>query len=293
MLKKSLLLLLALMLVFSLSGCGSNEPADVEEPKISEEPGTAQSYDSLEDGIYFAQDDEFAGSGWKYVVTIEVENGEIVSAEWNGVHKDAGPDKLTLSKSGEYGLVEIGGAQAEWHEQAELAVAYLLETQDPTKITYTDEAGHTDAIAGVSIHVIEFFELAKKALDNGPVGRGEYKDGYYHAEADDYQNDFKYFVDLTVINGYIVAAKWNALNPDGEDKFTLSESGEYGMVEIGGAQAEWHEQAEAVAAHLIKTQDPTAINYVDDAGHTDDIAGVSINVNVFFELAEKALADAK
>ncbi len=32
------------------------------------------------DGIYFAQEDGFAGSGWKSVVTIEVNDGKIVSA---------------------------------------------------------------------------------------------------------------------------------------------------------------------------------------------------------------------
>ena len=64
-------------------------------------------------------------------------------------------------------------------------------------------------------------------------------------------------------------------------------------IENGGAQAEWHEQAEAATAHLIEIQDPTSITYVDDAGHTDDIAGVSINVDTFFELAEKALEGAR
>ncbi|MDK2933851.1 MAG: hypothetical protein PWP27_1661 [Clostridiales bacterium] len=83
-------------------------------------------------------------------------------------------------------MKEKGGAQAEWHEQAEKAEAYLLKTQDPTKITYTDDEGHTDLISGATIHVKEFFDLAKKALDNGPVGRGQYKDGAYHAEEKDF-----------------------------------------------------------------------------------------------------------
>jgi hypothetical protein len=61
-------------------------------------------------------------------------------------------------------MVEKGGAQAEWHEQAKAAEAYLLEVQDPTAIEYTDDEGHTDAISGVSIHVIEFFDLVEKAL---------------------------------------------------------------------------------------------------------------------------------
>ncbi|MDK2800646.1 MAG: hypothetical protein PWQ70_2265, partial [Clostridiales bacterium] len=68
--------------------------------------------------------------------------------------------------NGKYGMKEKGGAQAEWHEQAEKAEAYLLKTQDPTKITYTDDEGHTDLISGATIHVKEFFELANEALAN-------------------------------------------------------------------------------------------------------------------------------
>ncbi|KUO53317.1 MAG: FMN-binding protein [Desulfitibacter sp. BRH_c19] len=283
MLKKFFAVTLVLMLAFSLSGCGSNEPTEVE-PQGSD--------GKYEDGIYFAQEDEFV-KDWKYLVTIEVKDGEIVSADWNGANINAGPDKDTVSKSGGYPMVENGGAQAPWHEQAEKAEAYLVETQDPTQIAYNDDAGHTDDIAGVSIHVIEFFELAEKALANGPVGRGPYKDGAYFAEEDDFVKDFKYSASLTVINGNIVAADWDGLHTDGSDKDTMSIEGEYPMVENGGAQAPWHEQAEKAAAYLLEIQDPTAVVYSDDAGHTDDIAGVSIHVIEFFELAEKALEEAK
>lgn len=117
------------------------------------------------DGTYYAEEADFGSSGWKYTATITVVNGNIVAADWNGVHKDGGDDKDTVSASGEYGMVEKGGAQAEWHEQAALAEAFLIEKQDPAAITYTTDQGHTDAIAGVSIHVVEFFELAEKALE--------------------------------------------------------------------------------------------------------------------------------
>lgn len=116
------------------------------------------------DGTYYAEEPEFGSSGWKYTATITVMNGKIVAADWNGIHKDGGDDKDTVSKNGEYGMVEKGGAIAEWHEQAYLAEQYLIETQDPTAITYTTEQGHTDAISGVTIHVVEFFTLAEEAL---------------------------------------------------------------------------------------------------------------------------------
>jgi len=289
MLKKFLVFSLLLMLTFSLVGCGTEEPKEAE-PQESTEAEPQESEVKYEDGIYFVQEDGFSKNGWKYVVTIEVKDGEIVSADWNGANIAGGPDKDTLSKAGKYPMVENGGAQAPWHEQAEKAEAYLIETQDPTAITYKDDEGHTDDIAGVSIHVIEFFDLAKKALDNGPVGKGPYEDGVYYAEQDSYSHDFKYTASLTVINGYIVAADWNGVNINGgKDKDTLSADGEYPMVESGGAQAPWHEQAEKAEAYLLETQDPTAITYKDDEGHTDDIAGVSIHVVEFFDLAKEAL----
>ena len=60
-------------------------------------------------------------TGWKYMVIIEVQNGEIVSATWNGANRDGGTDKVTRSRSGEYGMAENGGAMAPWYEQAAAA----------------------------------------------------------------------------------------------------------------------------------------------------------------------------
>jgi len=287
---------IALVVVITLAlivGCAKpavNEPA----PAPVETNQEAAKY---EDGIYFAQEDGFAGSsGWKYVVTIEVKDGKIIKAGWNGAHKNGGTDKKTRSASGEYGMKANGGAQAEWHEQAGLVEAYLLETQDPKAITYTNAEGNTDAISGASIHVKEFFTLAEKALANSPVGKGQYKDGAYHAEdkAFDEKSGWKNTVDLTIINGYIVAADWNGIHKDGgDDKDTQSADGRYGMKAYGGAKAEWHEQAALAEAYLLEKQDPTAIAYTNAEGNTDAISGASIKVKEFFTLAEEALASAK
>jgi len=289
--KKLLAVLLVGMLLISLVGCSANEPAQPKEETKKEEVKSAGKY---KDGLYYAEEEGFT-KDWKYSATLQVENGKIVSADWNGVNIKGGKDKVTLSSDGEYGLVAKGNAQAEWHEQAAKAAAYLVETQDPTKITYKDAEGHTDDIAGVSIHVIEFFELAQKALDNGPVPQGPYKDGFYYAQENEFAKGWKTTVNITVKNGTIVGADWNALPEDetNPDKDTYSKSGEYGIVAKGNAQAEWHEQAAKAEVYLLKTQDPTKITYKDEEGHTDDIAGVSIHVSEFFKLAEEALQNAK
>jgi len=291
--KRIRLIVAAIAIVLVFAGCGGKEGAAT--PVAS---GAAMAPSAvLSDGVYFAQEAGFnERTGWKYMVTLEVSDGKIVSAEWNGANRDGGTDKIERSKSGEYGMVANGGAMAPWFEQAEAAQAYLLQTQDPTEITYSDDQGHTDAISGASIHVKEFFDLAETALSDGPVGYGMWKDGQYHAEEAAFAegNGWKYMTDITVISGRIVAANWNGVHVDGgTDKKTRSMDGEYGMVANGGAQAPWFDQAMKAEAYLLETQDPTSITYTDETGHTDAISGASIHVREFFSLAEEALAGAK
>lgn len=301
--KRFLNLGLVIVLVLALlAGCAGNKPA--ERPAAKEQENTETTSTEApkeeakyEDGIYFAQEDNFSPkSGWKYVVTLEVKEGKIATVDWTGVHKNGGTDKKTRSIDGKYPMVENGGAKAPWHEQAKIVEAYLLEKQDPTAIEYKDDAGHSDAISGASVTVKPLFALTEKALANGPVGKGKYKDGAYHAEEKAFseKSGFKYTVDMTVVNGNIIVANWTAVHKDGgDDKKTRSINGAYPMVENGGAKTPWHEQAAAVEAHLIASQDPTAIQYKDDGAHTDAISGVSITVSPLFKLAEEALANAK
>ncbi|MFZ5989322.1 MAG: FMN-binding protein [Bacillota bacterium] len=292
---KSKILALGLAAVVAaglLVGCGksqdtssnSNNSNNSNNTSSNTTGNTAKKY---QDGIYFAQEDGFSEkSGWKYMVTIEVKDGKIVKADWNGAHKKAGADKKTVSKEGKYGMVEKGKAQAEWHDQAKKVEDYLLEKQEPV-VQYKDDEGHTDAISGATIGVKEFFDLAKKALDKGPVGSGQYKDGSYHVEGKEFseKSGWKETLDLTVVNGYIVAVDWNGVHKDGgDDKDTVSQKGDYGMVAKGGAKAEWHEQAQKVEAYLLEKQDPAA---------PDAISGATISFEGFFGLAKEALESAK
>ena len=307
--RKIIALFLTMLLVVALFvGCGNNdteEAADTtqdnETPEeVAEETGETEENTDVddasgyEDGFYYAEEETFADSGWKGAVIIEVKDGQMVDINWTAINKNAGPDKKTVSMNGNYGMVENSEATVEWHEQAKAVEDYLLETQDVTAIEYSDDEGHVDVISGVSIHVKDFYALVEKALENGPQEKGPYTDGAYHAEEDEFaESGWKGSVDITVLFGNIVGVNWTAVNESGADKKENSMSGEYGMVENGDASAEWHVQAEAVENYLIETQDVTAIEYSDDEGHVDVISGVSIHVNDFYALAEKALEGAK
>ncbi|WP_339819804.1 FMN-binding protein [Paenibacillus sp. FSL R7-0216] len=116
------------------------------------------------DGTYHAEGAAFdEHSGWKDTVDVVVAAGKIVKVNFSGVN-DKGEDKKQYSIDGKYGM-KAGGAQAEWHEEAAKAEAYLVEKQDPASVTFNAE-GKTDAIAGASITLQPFFELVTKALES-------------------------------------------------------------------------------------------------------------------------------
>jgi len=250
---------------------------------------------TLKDGVFFAQEESFDKSGWKYQVVLEVKGGKIVKAEWNGVNKLGQADKKTVAASGGYGMGRVSKLKKEWHEQAAVVEAYLVQTQDVGFSKYKNAAGNTDAISGASIMVKEFFELSKKALASAPVAKGSYsKDGWYFAGAADFdKSGWKTNVLITVVNGTVVDAVWNGLSNDKKKKSKIveSEKGAYGM-EKAAKQGAWHVQAERAAAALVKAQNPAAIDVKKD-GKTDAVSGVSMAVSEFYALAAEALKAAR
>ena len=247
--------------------------------------GTSVFAASLKDGVYFAQEGQFAKSGWKYNVTLVVKNGRITDVAWNGANVNGGVDKDTASRNGTYRMVEYGGAIAPWWKQAEAVEKKLLSTQNISSITLSDADGHTDAVSGATIKVAPFVNLVKSALASGPNGYGPYKDGTYHAEESAFDHGYKYFVDVTVVSGYIVAANWDAYAEDGsKNKAQKSIDGEYNMVAYGGAMAPWWEQARAVEDKVLMSQ---------SVRQPDAVSGASIGLDPFYTLLNEALAGAR
>ncbi|WP_020615460.1 hypothetical protein [Paenibacillus daejeonensis] len=292
-------LLVMTLTIALLSACGSNNDPEETQP-VNADPAppvtsTNEGNEGLADGRYYAEGDYAEKSGWKEVVALDVQNGQIASVHWNGLHRDGGLDKKSVSEAGAYGMVANGGAQAEWHEQAAKAEQFVVDQQKSEALAPNSE-GKTDAVSGVSIGVGEFSSLIDEALAAGPVTPGPYKDGTYRAEAPEFdaKSGWKENVTITVINGNLAAVSWNGTHKDGgTDKITRSKDGEYGMKANGGAAAEWHEQARSAEQFLLEQQDPANIVYRAEDGKTDAIAGVSIHVDSFVQLAEEALAGAK
>lgn len=176
--KKLLSILLMMVLVVSIvTACaGGNNDGDTNQAPAAnndannaadnaandEQDAQDDADAGLKDGTYTAEQDGF-NNGWKDNVTIEVKDGKIANVNWNSEAEDGGKDKRTSSADGDYGMVEKGGAIAEWHEQAEKVETFLVEKQDVDAIELKDD-GTTNAVAGVTIKVNGFVDLVKKAL---------------------------------------------------------------------------------------------------------------------------------
>lgn len=246
----------------------------------------------VKDGVYFAQSKGFSPQGgWKEQVILEVKGGKITAATWNGVSNIAGAqDKKSYAASGKYGMVKASKIKAEWHEQAKAVESYLVKTQDVNLSKFTAD-GKTDAIAGASMTVSEFFTLAREALSKAPVAKGAYKDGWYYAEAGNFdKSGWKETVLVTVVNGSIVDVVWNAIPKDAAKKSKIVES-MAGRYKMNAKNGEWYVQAQRVEAAIVKAGDPSKIAMKAD-GKTDAISGVSITADAV-GLAVEALKAAK
>ncbi|TAH69498.1 MAG: FMN-binding protein [Anaerolineaceae bacterium] len=121
----------------------------------------------LQDGIYSARTEEADSSGFIYLLTIKVENGNITSVVFDAMNRE-GEYKSYLSTVGEYTMTEDG---LTWKEQADALANYILENQSIEGLT-VDENGKTDVVSGVSISIDDFLELTEKALVKAASGEG-------------------------------------------------------------------------------------------------------------------------
>ncbi len=118
------------------------------------------------------------------------------------------------------------------------------------------------------------------------------KDGTYKTEGAEFDANtgFKDSVEITVKDGKISEVNWDATHKDGgKTKKERSKAGEYDMKNTG---LKWHEQAAAMEAALLSSQDPATLIVTSD-GKTDAVSGVTIHVSAFVTLAAEAIAKAK
>lgn len=289
----SLALIAVLLMVLSV-GCATGTSVQNTTAAPTETSTEVIDENAFEDGVYFANQQEFSKTGWKYHVIITVEDGKIVDTVWNATNRVPGLDKFTLSEEGNYGMVAFGKAQAEWHEQAQATIDYFLETQsyEVGEDFYPAGDGKTDTIAGVTITVSDFYELAKEALESTTVATGSFTDGYHVSTLDPDDKGWQYMAQFVVVNGTIVDVNYNSqsitqLDDAGKPVDKKGLGFDYGMKEKAKAAFEWFEYAEMIENYIVETQG-FDVNYTSDKGNTDTIASVTIGVKEIDLLFDKA-----
>lgn len=156
-----------------------------------------------------------------------------------------------------------------------------------------ESAPETTPDTSKDTEVTESKDEATEETTEEATDEAKYADGYYFAKEGAFSENsgWKYYVILEVKDGLFTDINWNAVHIGGGiDKYALSESGGYPMVEKGNAIDEWYVQADRMMAHFMETQDPTDVNFTDEDGHTDSVTGVTIKVSAMYTLIEEALA---
>ena len=159
-----------------------------------------------------------------------------------------------------------------------VAPVYLKSIEDPTAETDTsttaEDSTTEEPTTQDTISTEETSELV---------------DGKYEAETEK-PDDQGYInkVSITIQDGIITEAIWDAYNEAGELKSVMSADGLYVMTETG---LTWQEQAVALTEYVIANQSLDGLNQ-DKEGNTDSISGVSISINGFVSLVEDCFKQA-
>ncbi|MGL4338571.1 MAG: hypothetical protein ACRCST_16920 [Turicibacter sp.] len=96
------------------------------------------------------------------VVDVVFDNGQPVNVKVD-VRSEDGTMKRELVEAGEYVMKE--GEEFNWSQQMDMVQEFIVANNfDLTKVTISDDAGHTDAVTGVSIKVAAYLPAIEEAL---------------------------------------------------------------------------------------------------------------------------------
>lgn len=244
------------------------------------------------DGDYIWVDAESDENGFFNRIDLTVEDHKITGLVWDAVNAEE-TGKRQLSADGQYTMTENGPL---WYEQADALAQYVMEKQSTSGLM--NDAGTSDTVASVSIHVGGFVESVKKCLllASGNVSEitldellAQAEDGAYSYLSDPDEKGFCESIELEVADHKITSLVWDAVNAEGTGKREMSSDGRYVMTEDGPA---WYEQADALADYVVENQSEEGL--LDESGYASDaIASVSIYSGGFLNAVKACLAEGK
>lgn len=227
----------------------------------------------IKDGYYLAFGNKVGNTQWTEFVTVDVKDGLIQEIKWDGFNFDYnGTLRDAVSHEVLYGVVDA---------------LYLERVDNFSELVKENFIGNLQFLQNQEEVPEGFLSLVQKALKNGAVKPGLYKDGDYTQVSDPDESGFYSVLTLIIRGGNIIAGSWNQVNTEGVSKRDLARNGFYDM---GGVYT-WDEQADLCVQKLIKLQRPERI-FLNDDGKTDVISGVTIAVSPFTLIAEQVLSSA-
>ncbi len=123
--------------------------------------GSVTMISGLHDGIYYAQKLNMDSNGYIDYVQIEVNGGFITRVNWDAFNIDrTTKGRIEASLSGAF---SVSGDN--WANQSYNLCHALINCQDPSRLAMKSD-GTTDIVAGVTIEIRDFVELAYECIDN-------------------------------------------------------------------------------------------------------------------------------
>jgi major membrane immunogen (membrane-anchored lipoprotein) len=313
--KKILFLFVVFLTTFTLIACGDKE-----------EEGRTYAFD----GEYLAYEVSVHRDApmvtW---VTVTIEDDEIVEYFIDSRQGSRTQDEeteeysfawneLTKKELGDdYGMVDRGGAIAEWDEQAELIEAYWLENGVDSVTVDDDDV--IDNVAGVTIKDGGYLALAQEAVDNAKAGKFQsilatgtdlYSAHLTLPESGELE-DAELVLDVlqSTTNETEGTFEWNpSTKQELGDAYNMKGAGGYSFedgewVSEGQCELEWYEQAALITDYVKANGWNDNLQPVDSRGGSldgtsliDELAGVSIRsgsyytvLDALFDFADPAL----
>lgn len=228
----------------------------------------------IKDGYYLALGNKVGDTQWTEFVTVEVKDGLIQEVKWDGFNYD-------------YNGTLRDAVSHEALSGTAIDASYLERVDNFSELVKENFIGNLQFLQTQEEFPEGFISLVQKALKNGAVKPGLYRDGDYTLASDPDDKGFYSVLTLIIRGGNIIAGSWNQINTEGSSKRDLARNGLYNM---GGAYT-WDEQADLCIQKLVKLQRPERI-FLNDDGKTDVISGVTIFVTPFIMIAEQVLSSA-
>lgn len=256
-------LLSIIFLLLTITGCG-NDNIVIDK--------------TLPTTTHFAISDHVDDNNWQDFITVEINSEDVVTnVEMNSIAQIALATRRDIAQLDDY--EEAFGY--DFNEQI-LQLENSLIGLSRNELVDAIENGPFSTI--VNFNTMNFAHLAEQALNSEPVEIGSYIDGWYQSISDVNEGGFRYFLNLFIQHGDIIAVHWNAINEEGVLKFDP-----LNITAVDDQAIEWRNQAYFVEQSLIARQDPTLFSF-DEDGLSTDIPNVNIEVESFVSLATQALA---